>query len=194
MATITRDLADIICGINITKSEILSHRRYLRLSKEEKLDFDKYKDKYSYREWRGAFIIMKYYNIPFHHRMFRQVQKLYNIPSLEFMERYRTNVTQDKPIPYIKPKYLIKELEFQGFVPLQDYKLKYGYNYIYSVVEGKFYIFPKRLVYGGKHKVSDKHPYLLKECSRWGIPGYGSYTQDDTQVKILFINQKSYRH
>lgn len=173
---------------------MLSHRRYLRLSKEEKLDFDKYKDKYSYREWRGAFIIMKYYNIPFHHRMFRQVYKLYNIPSVEFMKRYRTNINKKCHIPSIKPKYLIRELEFQGFVPLQDYKLKYGWNYIYSIVNGKFYIFPKRLVYGGKHKVSDKHPHLLEECSKWGLAGYGSYTQNDTQVKILFINQKSNRH
>lgn len=173
---------------------MLSHRRYLRLSKEEKLDFDEYKDKYSYREWVGAFIIMKYYNIPFHHRMFRQVYKLYDIPSLEFMKRYRTNINKECHIPSIKPKYLIRELEFQGFVPLQDYKLKYGWNYIYSVIQGNFYIFPKRLVYGGKHKVSDKHPYLLDECSRWGLPGHTSFTQSDDQVKLLFINQKSNRH
>nr|DAU11063.1 MAG TPA: hypothetical protein [Caudoviricetes sp.] len=176
---------------------MLLYRKYLHLSKQEKSDFDKYKHRYSPREWRGAFIIMKHLKIPFHHSLFRKVYRLYHIPSLEFFKRYRTKVIsssnkvtlEGKPTPYIKPKYLIKEILFRGYVPIENYKPKLGYSYDYIIIQDKCYILPIKFSYGYISKRNNKgmprKGQINVDDSRYGIPGYGSLTMNDIQVKNL---------
>ena len=110
---LSEDIKQLICGVYTPRRFYLTYRRYNKLSKKEKADFDRYKNKYSPREWRGAFIIMYYLKVPFHHRLFRIVSRLYDIPNTEFisppiiiiMELIYSHVIKTKivaKLPYIR--------------------------------------------------------------------------------------------
>lgn len=140
---------------------------------------------------------MKHLKIPFHHSLFRKVYKLYHIPSLEFFKRYRTKViSSNKKVtlegnttPYIKPKYLIKEILFRGYVPIENYRPRLGYFYDYILIQNKCYILPIKFSYGFISKRNNKGMYHKGQTdvddSRYSIPGYGSLTRSDSQVKTL---------
>lgn len=141
---------------------------------------------------------MKHLKIPFHHSLFRKVYKLYNIPSLEFFERYRIikssksnrDVLIPKPIPFIKDKYIIRELLFRGYVPIKEYKPNIKYFYDYAIVNGKCYILPIRLKPGYKSKRKNigklpKYGQLWVDSNRYSINGYGSMTIHESQTSTL---------
>jgi len=199
MAVVTEDLKELIFGVFIRRRYSLSYRRYRKLTPEEKAEFDKYKKDYDPEEWGWALILKDKLKVPFHHRLFRQVHRFgkeaYLANSSEWMSKYRTCSRGDTPfVPgnTIKDKFLEQEFIFQGFVPLDKYKIKLGYNYIASnrAINGKFYIYPKRL-YGSacySKGPSKRHPVQWEVWA--GVPGCTRTTQGDEQVKSLILNQK----
>lgn len=202
MAALTEEYKELICAGNIGRRYTLSYRRYQKLSPEEKADFDAYKDQFLPKEWIDALIIKDMLGILFHHRLFRQCYKIdrgaYKKNPSEWMARYRTISRDDvrsysPPANQIKDEYLEQEFIFQGFVPIDQYTIKIGYNYIASnrAINGKFYIYPKRF-YGPKcyNKANfDKYPMIWDYFGGVGIDGVTRATQTEDEVKSLIVNQ-----
>lgn len=169
---LSEDIKQLICGVYTPRRFYLTYRRYNKLSKKEKADFDRYKNKYSPREWRGAFIIMYYLKVPFHHRLFRIVSRLYDIPNTEFMKKYRTVSRKDIIVIHpFKNKYYQKEFEFQGFVPIEQVKKSKRYTYLESFpLGGKVYVLNKKLEQPKLHHKSNRYS-IWDIQSKYGVPG-----------------------
>lgn len=73
--------------------------------------------------------------------------------------------------PYPKDKYIIKQLEFMGWVPESEYRIrdKYAYFITNKRLEGNYYIYPKRFSdsYATKNKAEFYHYYM----GLIGLPG-----------------------
>ena len=162
---IEESVAQKICGAKPYRRFALTYRRYKRLSKAEKKDFDAYKDNYTPREWRGAFMVMYYQHVPFHHRLFRMVKRLYDLPSIEFMAKYRTVTRLDLfNMPYYKQKYLKKELKFQGFVMDNKFNKNTRFHIESNQkIEGHIYILDKEI---------NEYIEAQNIFSCYGIPGF----------------------
>lgn len=170
---INEDVAKKICGVVNYRRFMLIHRRYAKLSKKEKKDFDAYKDKYTPREWRGALMVVYYQKVPFHHKLFKKVRDLYEVPKKEeFVAKYRT-VDRDTllniSVPWIKDKYLKKEFEFQGFLKENKCKIK-SVPSIQSNREigGNIYVYPKKFV---QSDPKDGEYIIWRYWGKYGIPG-----------------------
>lgn len=162
---ISEELKQLICGLYVPRRFYLTYRRYRKLSNKEKRLFNKYKDQYSPRDWRGAFILMFYLKIPFSPNLLKCISELYNIPHEEFMIKYRTISRRGKPIviPKFKDKFYKKEFEFQGFIPIEQIKEKKRYFYLESFpFQGQRYVLDKKLEY-------PKHHHKLNRYNVWDI-------------------------
>ena len=168
---IREDVAKKICGVIHYRRFILLHRRYAKLSREEKKDFDAYKDKYTPRDWRGALMVVYYQKVPFHHKLFKMVKKLYENPE-DMVKKYRTvdrETLLNRSIPWFKDKYLKKEFEFQGFVKEEKCKFK-SVPSIRSnrAIDSHIYVYPRPFVQ------SNPGPgeYIIWDYwGKYGIPG-----------------------
>lgn len=74
-------------------------------------------------------------------------------------------------------KYLVKELIFQGFVPIEDFKInsRYGYFRTNRPVDGKFYIYPMKFSDDYSTLRRGKYPYYINNMGLIGIPGLTRY-------------------
>lgn len=70
--------------------------------------------------------------------------------------------------------YLEKEFIFRGFIPKDKFSKKPGFNYIESnqPINGKFYIFPKKLTISCMVKRWYKYPNAYNFHSEIGIPDF----------------------
>lgn len=70
--------------------------------------------------------------------------------------------------------YLEKEFIFRGFVPIDSYKKRPGFNYIESnqPINGTFYVYPKKLVVGCTVKHWSRYPNAYNFHKEVGISGY----------------------
>lgn len=74
-------------------------------------------------------------------------------------------------------KYLVKELIFQGFVPIENFKInsRYGYFRTNRPIGGKFYIYPMKFSDDYSTLRRGKYPYYINNMGLIGIPGLTRY-------------------
>lgn len=72
-----------------------------------------------------------------------------------------------------KERFLKKSLIFQGFVPLEDIKLRSKFAYIMTnrMIEGKIWVYTIKLSDNYKTMKNGKHPFYTDIFGRVGIPG-----------------------
>ena len=171
---ISEELKQLICGLYVPRRFYLTYRRYRKLSNKEKKLFNRYKDQYSPRDWRGAFILMFYLKIPFHPNLLKQVSELYAIPHGEFMTKYRTISREGKPIiiPKFKDKFYKKEFKFQGFKPIEQIKERKRYIYLESSfsLHGPVYVLDKKLEYPKRYHKPNRYD-VWDIQSKYGVDG-----------------------
>ena len=72
-----------------------------------------------------------------------------------------------------KEKYLLRQLRFMGYVPLSTYKIRSGYAYFMTnrMLEGEYYVYPKRFADNYRTLQKGKYPYYMPYMGLYGLPG-----------------------
>lgn len=178
------DIDKVFRGLTITKRRVrsleLTYRRYYKLKTSEKKIFDTKRCKYTPLVCSLAIELSKITKEPLKGYHFRIASKLIK-PYLNKVTLAAMNDFLICPTSYKDSKYLIRELEFQGFIPLSSYKpkfKKYGYFMTNRPLNGVTYIYPKK--FGDTHKALSKGcPYYTEYMGQYGIQGIIKFRYSD---------------
>ena len=166
---------DIILSKRKVRSLGLSYRIYGHLKDSDQKIFNKYKYSYPPLIRSIALHLFKKSNKSFNKAYFKQAEEL--CPRL--INLYRDFIIKNGiySSQFKADKYIVKELVFQGFVPMEDFKLnsRYGYFRTNRRIEGKFYIYPMKFSDDYSTLRRGKYPYYINYLGLIGIPGLIKY-------------------
>lgn len=155
------------------RSILLSYRRYNKLSQGEKNQFNLDCLNHPPRIWQIALFLTKVYHIKFNRILFKK--------AYDFLEDFDKASLKFQNQVIIPDKYLIRELRWELWKPLSDYKIrnKYAYFMTNRKLDSEIWVYPIRFSDNYETSKKGKYQSYTEMMGKLGFPGLTKISYSD---------------